>query len=77
MFSDMERSPLSASDVIDALGGTKATAKIAHRTPQAVSNWRKENRLPPQTFLVLSKKLHSAGLDAPPSLWGIEQPEQS
>jgi hypothetical protein len=72
----MERTPLTASDVIDALGGTGATARIARRTPQTVSNWRLVNKLPPQTFLTISQELRSRGMDAPPSLWGIEQPEQ-
>jgi hypothetical protein len=72
----MDRLPLSASDVIDALGGTKATAQSARRTPQAVSNWRVTNKLPAETFLTISQELRSRGMDAPPSLWGIEQPEQ-
>lgn len=64
----------TASDVIDALGGTLATAKIARRSMQAVSNWRKANRLPAETFLTISQELKSRGETAPPALWGIEEP---
>lgn len=61
----------SADQVIDALGGTGATARLAKVSLQAVSNWRAENRLPPRTFLTLTKKLEEAGYTAPPELWGM------
>jgi len=64
----------SPSDVIDALGGTAATAKLSGKSSQAVSNWRRHpsGRLPPDTFLRLMKAIRAAGYDAQPELWGIE-----
>jgi hypothetical protein len=68
----MSRKKLTtATEVIDLLGGTNATAKILKRSPQAVSNWRATNRLPPRYFLVLLRELQSRGASAPPSLWDI------
>ena len=67
----------SPSEVIDALGGTAATAKLAGKTLQAVSNWRRHpsGRLPPDTFLRLMRAIRSAGYDAHPGLWGISASE--
>jgi hypothetical protein len=67
----------SPSDVIDALGGTAATARIVGKSLQAVSNWRRHpsGRLPPETFLRLMKALRAGGYDAAPELWGIDSSE--
>jgi hypothetical protein len=62
----------TANAIIDALGGTVKTAKIARRSPQSVSNWRAANRLPAETFRRLTEKLREHGMEAPPELWGIE-----
>ncbi len=73
----MDRALTSASEVIDALGGTTATSRITGRkglTP--VYNWRATGRLPADTFLVLQAKLAERGYTAPPALWGIVEPER-
>jgi hypothetical protein len=62
--------------VINELGGTSATAKITGRKDQHVSNWRAARRLPANTFLILQAELRERGKTAPPSLWGIREPEQ-
>jgi hypothetical protein len=67
----------SASEVIDALGGTTATAQLIGRKPQHVSNWRASGRLPAFTFLLLTAELENLGMTAPPSLWGIRDPSIS
>ena len=67
----------SAAEVIDALGGTAATARIAGRKDQHVSNWRASGRLPADTFLILQAELRERTLSAPPSIWGIREPEQA
>jgi hypothetical protein len=64
----------TASQVIDALGGTTKVAKLCEASPQSVTNWRKANRLPPGTFLVINQQLARIGKTAPPSLWGIKEP---
>ena len=73
----------SASAVIDALGGTKATAEmLMWHAPekgtkdQHVSNWRSTRRLPAWTFLILTQELGAIESSAPPSLWGIKEPRK-
>lgn len=70
----MIESLTSASDVIDALDGTTAVARLTHRKPQHVTNWRASGRLPPATFLILSGELKNRGKTAPSALWGIDEP---
>jgi len=62
--------------VIDALGGTGATATLLGDGyyPQRVSNWRKKGRFPPDTFLVMSEALRERGKVAPSSLWNMLEP---
>jgi hypothetical protein len=67
----------TAGDVIDALGGTAATARLTGRKDQHVSNWRAAGKLPAKTFLSLSGELETRGLNASPSLWGIKEPERA
>jgi hypothetical protein len=65
----------TASDVIDAVGGTGCAQKLTQKkTPQVVVNWRSTGRLPPDTFLVFQHELKSRGFTAPASLWGITDP---
>lgn len=73
----MARELQTAGDVIDALGGTAATARLTGRKDQHVSNWRRAGRLPPKTFLVLKTELKTRDLRASPSLWGIDDPERA
>ena len=61
----------NAGAVIDALGGTGATARLIGRTDQAVSNWRRTGRLPPDPFLVITAELKKHEKDATPSIWGM------
>lgn len=60
------------SSVIDALDGTKAVAQLTGRSPQAVSNWRRRQTFPPETFLVLTGALTLRGKAAPATLWGMD-----
>lgn len=69
----------TASEVIDALGGTFAVQKMLRRhgikcTPQAVSLWRGTGRLPSRAYLVLSTELAKLGRFARPKLFGISEP---
>lgn len=70
----MNDSLQTATEVIDALGGTSATARLTHRKPQHVTNWRSSGRLPADTFLILSRALEQRGKFARPQLWGIAEP---
>lgn len=65
----------TADQVIDALGGTSATARLTGRKAQHVSNWRAEGRLPPDTYLIVLKELKRKRKSAPPTLFSIQAPE--
>ena len=43
----------TAEAVVDILGGTRAVAKLTGRSDPAVSNWRKANSFPANTYLTL------------------------
>ncbi len=61
----------TVDDVIDALGGTGATARLTSRKPQHVSNWRAEKRLAAETYEILQDQLRARKLKASSILWGI------
>lgn len=62
----------TASEVIDALGGTSAVRRMTRRNfDQAVSNWRRADRIPCSTFLVMQHALKKHGHTARPEIWGI------
>jgi hypothetical protein len=65
----------TTDDVIDALGGNAAVARLTDRDPGVVWNWRSAYRgsFPASTFLVLQGALRSINRTAPPSLWGMEE----
>jgi len=72
----------TSGEVIDALGGTSNTARIAASvspsgcSPQRVTNWRGSGRLAPFTFLIFTDELTARGFRAPPELWGIKPPPE-
>lgn len=61
----------SMHEVVKALGGTSAVARLTGRKPQNVSNWKASGHFPPNTFTTLTKALEDRGCTAPPSLWRI------
>jgi hypothetical protein len=74
----MERKKLvTATAVIEELGGTNVTASLAGVKAQAVTNWRTNNRLPARTYLVFSRRLQAKRLTAPASLWGLKEPAEA
>jgi ATP phosphoribosyltransferase regulatory subunit len=60
---------VTASDLIDALGGTAAVADIADVGMSAVSNWRKFDRLPPRLYLRIAAAARERGIEAPEHLF--------
>lgn len=69
----------TASEVIDFCGGTVATANLIastlpHVKKQHVSNWRRDGRLPHDTFLLFAAELKRRNARAPAELWGIIDP---
>lgn len=73
----MARELRTASEVIDALGGTAETARLTGKKDQHVSNWRAYGLLPSSTFLILQAELRDRDLSAPPSIWGIREPSEA
>lgn len=67
----------TASAIIDKLGGNRAVAGLTSRTAKAVSNWRAFNAFPSDTYLVLTRALAECDCAAPPSLWGMVEPNSS
>lgn len=61
----------TTSDVIAALGGTKAVAELTGRQYRAAFNWHNFRKFPANTYLVMQTALRERGLSAPSSLWGM------
>jgi hypothetical protein len=62
----------TVKDVLTALDGGSAAARIAGCTPQNMTNALARGRLPPSTFLIFADELAARGFRAPPELWGIK-----
>jgi hypothetical protein len=62
----------STSDVIDALGGIEAVARLTRRGETAPFNWRRNRLFPANTYLAMTSALTARGLFAPAWLWGQE-----
>lgn len=65
----MAKSLTSVSEIIKALGGTKAACVILGVGQSAIGNWRGANRLPPHTFPTISQELLKRSLAADLELW--------
>jgi hypothetical protein len=63
----------TANAVVVALGGTRAVAELTGRSDPAVSNWRKADSFPANTYLLLKAALEAKGVTAPDTLWGMGQ----
>lgn len=61
-------------EVMDALGGTSAVAKLTGRTYSAAFNWLILKTFPANTYVALTDALAEKGKTAPASLWGMKQP---
>lgn len=61
--------PMTASELIDALGGNSAVAAIAGVKPNAVSNWRKFGAIPPRLYISMSAAGREQGIQVPERLF--------
>jgi hypothetical protein len=67
----------STADVLDALGGTAAAARLLGIKRSTVSMWKVGGRFPSSSYLALSDVLRSHGIECPPELWGMVPPKRS
>jgi hypothetical protein len=71
----MTTHPTTASDFIDALGGTSVVGRLTKSSPQAVANWRARGTIPATFYLVLSAHAEGAGIAVDPEIFGIQTAE--
>jgi len=64
----------TATEIIDLLGGNPAVARLTSSTAKAVSNWRRFDRFPADTYLVIKAELMRNGHSAPDHLWSMREP---
>jgi hypothetical protein len=61
----------STADVLDALGGVNAVARLTKSKTTAVAAWGKQEHFPSRFYCTMLAALHAAGLHAPAWLWGM------
>lgn len=62
----------TVDEVIDALGGTRAVARLLLGKEAAVSNWRAAGHFPSNTYLAIQRELAKIGATAPDFLWRMK-----
>lgn len=65
----------TTAEVIQALGGYRAIAKITGRKDGAASNWGRFETFPANTYVAIRTALAERGLSAPDRLWGMKSGE--
>jgi len=63
----------TTEDVIIALGGIPAMAKLTNTSVNGVYNWRAGKQFPADTYLLIRAELAERGLAAPDSMWPMRQ----
>ena len=61
----------TVKQLIGAFGGRKRFAEVADTSPQNVDIWRREKRLPANSWVILHTEMDIAGISAPDSLWAM------
>lgn len=73
----MEAVLRTTTEVIAALGGTNKAARKLGKTPRAVSQWKKRQRIPSELFLSIDSALKAEGLPkAAPDVFGMAVPTE-
>lgn len=62
--------------LVEAIGGTAATASLAKVGAPAVSMWRAAGSIPSRHFLVFSEELQRRGLDFDRRIFGFNAPAE-
>ena len=60
----------SVEAVIDALGGPAELRRLGGFSPQRVWNWKRDNRFPASTYVLLQGALRKVNRSADDRLWG-------
>jgi len=63
----------TVDDLVEALGGTGAVARIVGVVDGAVSQWRAAGKIPPANYLLLRKALAAIDKDVLPSLFNFKE----
>jgi hypothetical protein len=64
-------------DLIEALGGPSAAARVLRTKPQNITNWRAAGHIPAVYYLAHTEMLErKAGLKVKPGVWGFWQEPQ-
>lgn len=72
-MSEPVKSFSKVGNVVDALGGTAAVARLAGVGTSTVSHWRRSNKFPANSYLLLQTHLREAKLSAPDYLWSLKR----
>lgn len=64
--------PQTPREVIQALGGVSAVARLFGVDIRVVSNWPNMPVLPARTFVTLKDELAAKGMEAIPGVWGMK-----
>ena len=65
----MSSGQMTASELIDALGGNKPVSEMMQVRRSAVSNWRKFGQLPPRLYLKFEDACRARGVKCPRELF--------
>lgn len=63
----------TTGEVIDALGGNAAAAKLFGVPYNSITNWRSANQFPTDTYLMIQKELKLRKLTAADALWSMRE----
>lgn len=65
----------TVDEVIEAVGGTAAAARLAGVGAPAVSNWRSRGRIASEKFMIFADALREGGKEASPDVFGMDRIE--
>lgn len=79
----------TTAEIVNVLGGNGPTAKLtmsaedaadpakAAKAAKAVTNWKKAETFPSNTYVAMTRALRERGYEAPDTLWGMKMPEEA
>jgi hypothetical protein len=62
---------LTVGEVLEVIGDRRAT-ELLGLVPHAANMWRERERLPPNSYVLFTEILESAGHTADPLLWSMK-----